>query len=137
MGKLWTFLSTTASLAILATVTVPQTPLKAQKGGGGGAAPSTSQAAGIVSGKNLKVLTPQNVDFAMQNITFALGVNCVFCHEDPNFSADTKPAKLKARMMLEMVRDINAKFGDGKTHVTCWTCHHASTEPQIAKASTK
>jgi len=40
---------------------------------------------------------------------------------------------LKARMMLEMVRDINAKFGDGKTHVTCWTCHHASTTPQLAK----
>jgi len=35
-----------------------------------------------------------------------------------------------------MVRDINAKFGDGKTHVTCWTCNRASTEPQIAKAST-
>jgi hypothetical protein len=40
-------------------------------------------------------------------------------------------------MMLEMVRDINAKFGDGKTHVTCWTCHRASTEPQLAKAATK
>jgi hypothetical protein len=40
-------------------------------------------------------------------------------------------------MMLEMVRDINAKFGDGKTHVTCWTCHHASTTPQIVKPSAK
>jgi hypothetical protein len=38
-------------------------------------------------------------------------------------------------MMLEMVRDINAKFGDGKIHVTCWTCHHASTTPQITKPS--
>jgi len=40
-------------------------------------------------------------------------------------------------MMLEMVRDINAKFGDGKTHVTCWTCHRASRQPQVAKPSTK
>ena len=42
-----------------------------------------------------------------------------FCHETDR-SVDTKPQKLKARMMLEMVRDINAKFGDGQTHVTCW-----------------
>ena len=52
-----------------------------------------------------------------------------------DLSLDTKPQKEKARMMLDMVRDINAKFGDGKTHVTCWTCHHASTKPQVAKAS--
>jgi hypothetical protein len=50
-------------------------------------------------------------------------------------SLDTKPKKLKARMMLEMVRDINTKFGDGNIHVTCWTCHRASTEPQLAKPS--
>lgn len=53
------------------------------------------------------MLTAQNVEFTMRNITFALGV--------------------------EMVRDINAKFGDGKTHVTCWRCHRASTTPQLAK----
>jgi Photosynthetic reaction centre cytochrome C subunit len=38
--------------------------------------------------------------------------------------------------MLEMVRDINAKFGDGETHVTCWTCHRGSTEPQVARPAT-
>ena len=140
MRKLWNLLSSLSAMAILATVVVavPQTPLNAQKGGakggGDGAAPSSSQAAGLRSGKNLTVLTPENVDITMQNITLALGVNCTFCHE-ANLPADTKPEKLKARMMLEMVRDINAKFGDGKTHVTCWTCHHASTEPQIAKPS--
>jgi photosynthetic reaction center cytochrome c subunit len=81
------------------------------------------------------VLTAQNVEFSMQNITFALGVGCIYCHDLNNLALDTKPQKVKARMMLEMVRDINAKFGDGKTHVTCWTCHHASTMPQIAKPS--
>jgi len=139
MRKLWNIFSRLAATAILATFMVPHTPLNAQKGGAkGGAdgAPSASQAAGQQSGKNLKVLTPQTVDFAMQNITLALGVNCTFCHEDGNLAADTKPKKVKARMMMEMVRDINAKFGDGKTHVTCWTCHHASTEPQITKTST-
>src|SRR5580658_380870 len=109
MRKLLNLFSTLAATAILAivVVTIPQTPLNAQKGGGDGA-PSASQSAGVVSGKNLQVLTPQNVDITMQNITLALGVNCTFCHE-ANLPADTKPEKLKARMMLEMVRDINAK----------------------------
>ena len=107
---------------------------KGGKGGGKGpVAPFTAGGAGIVSAANLKVLTAQNVELTMQNITLALGVGCIYCHDMNDLSLDTKPKKLKARMMLEMVRDINAKFGDEKTHVTCWTCHHASTEPQVAK----
>ena len=111
------------------------------KGGGKGGAkgkvqPFSAGGAAIVSAANLKVLTAENVEITMQNITFALGLRCIDCHEVNDFSLDTKPQKLKARMMLEMVRDINAKFGDGKTHVTCWTCHRASTQPQVAKPST-
>jgi hypothetical protein len=109
---------------------------KGGKGGGKGkVTPFSAGGAAIVSADNLKVLTAQNVEFTMQSITFALGVGCVYCHDLNDLSLDTKPKKAKARMMLEMVRDINAKFGDGNTHVTCWTCHHASTEPQIAKPS--
>jgi hypothetical protein len=59
----------------------------------------------------------------------------VYCNYLNDSSLDTKPTKVKARMMLEMVRYIRAKFGDGKTHVTCWTRHRASTTPQIAKPS--
>src|ERR1700733_1188138 len=111
MRKLWNLLSTLGAMAILAIfmVTVPQTPLNAQKGGAkgggdqkGGAAPSASQAAGAISAKNLTVLTPQNVDIAMQNITLALGEDCNFCHDPANLALDTKPEKVKARMMLEM-----------------------------------
>ena len=105
--------------------------------GGGRVAPFSAGGAAVVSAANLKVLTPQNVEITMQNITFALGVGCVYCHDLNDLSLDTKPPKAKALMMLEMVRDVNAKFGDGKPHVTCWTCHRASKEPQIAKPSTK
>ncbi|MCG3776032.1 MAG: Cytochrome c-554 [Nitrospira sp.] len=105
----------------------------AGKGGGGG---GKGIQAAAVSSYNLKVLTTENVEITMQNITLALGVGCTNCHELSDLSLDTKPPKVKARMMLEMVRDINAKFGDGKTHVTCWTCHRASTKPQLAKAPT-
>jgi phage terminase large subunit-like protein len=105
-------------------------------GGTGRVAPFSAGGAAVVSAANLKVLTAENVEITMQNITFALGVRCIDCHDVNDLSLDTKPQKVKARMMLEMVRDINAKFGDGKTHVTCWTCHHGSTEPQVAKPST-
>jgi hypothetical protein len=105
--------------------------------GGGRVAPFSAGGAAVVSAANLKVLTAENVEITMQNITFALGVRCIDCHDVSDLSLDTKPRKLKARMMLEMVRDINAKFGDGKTHVTCWTCHRGSTEPQAARPATQ
>ena len=116
----------------------PPPPAAGGKGGAKGGAkgkqtPFSAGGAAVVSAYNLKVLTPENVEITMQNITFALGVGCVYCHDLADLSIDTKPKKAKALMMLEMVRDINAKFGDGQTHVTCWTCHHGSTEPQVAK----
>ena len=125
MRKLWNLFSALAAMAILATVMVPQAPLNAQGKGGGKTAP-----------KNLKVLTPENFMAQMQTFPVALGVEkqggCNFCHEADR-SLDTKPAKVKARQMIELVTEINAKFGDGKVHVTCWTCHLGSTMPEIAR----
>jgi len=125
MRKLWNLFSTLAAMAILALVAAPQTPLNAQGKGGAKAAP-----------KNLKVLTPENFLAQMQTFPVALGVEaqggCNFCHEADR-SLDAKPTKVKARQMLEMVADINTKFGDGKVHVTCWTCHLGSTKPEIAR----
>ena len=125
MRRVWNLLSTLAAMAILATVMVPQTPLRAQSKGGGKTVP-----------KNLRVLTPENLMAQMQTFPVALGVEsqggCNFCHEADR-SLDTKPTKVKARQMIEMVADINAKFGDGKVHVTCWTCHLGSTKPEIAR----
>ena len=107
-------------MAIIATVMARQNSLGAQ-----GNPP-----------KNLKVLTPENFMAQMQTFPGALGVQgeggCNFCHEADR-SLDTKPAKVKARQMIEMVAEINAKFGDGNVHVTCWTCHQGSTMPEIAR----
>ena len=47
-------------------------------------------------------------------------------------SSDEKPEKLTARMMFSMVKDINAKFPDGKAHVTCYTCHRGMEMPLAA-----
>lgn len=129
MRRLWNLISSLAAVAILAAVMVPQTPLNAQGKGGGKNPP-----------KNLKVLTPENLMAQMQTFPSALGVEnqggCNFCHEADR-SLDTKPTKLKARQMIELVAEINAKFGDGKIHVACWTCHLGSTTPELTRAVPK
>ncbi len=131
-----------------AAATLPAAPPGAGRGGPGGRGGAggrggppnafTAGGAGIVSASNLKILTAQNVEFTMQNITFALNLRCVDCHAVPDMGADTKPLKLKARAMLEMTRDLNAKLGDGTTtHVTCWTCHRGSTKPETSRPISK
>lgn len=82
--------------------------------------------------KNLQVLTPATFPQAMQNFVAALGLEdkgaCSFCPVQDR-SSDEKMEKRTARKMLLMVREINAKFPDGKQHVTCYTCHRGSTLP--------
>jgi len=103
-----------------------------QKKGGGGGAP-----------KNLKVLTPDELrSGVMAQFVAALGVGqsggCNFCHVQDR-SSDEKPQKVMARMMISMVKDINAKVAaanneNGKVFVTCYTCHRGKQEPDTAAA---
>ena len=82
--------------------------------------------------KNLKVLKPEEVNAAMGMARTGLGVQCSECHVTGDFSSDDKPMKITARMMFAMTQEINAKFPDGKAHVTCYTCHRAQKEPLMA-----
>jgi len=82
--------------------------------------------------KNLKLLTPEDLMPAMRSFTVALGVKCDFCHVQGDFASDEKHHKEIARHMIELARDINAKFPDGKRHVTCYTCHRGAEEPATA-----
>lgn len=83
--------------------------------------------------KNLKLLpADENLIPTMRSFTVALGVKCDFCHVQGDFASDDKHHKEIARHMITMARDINGKFPDGKTHVTCYTCHRGSTEPAMA-----
>lgn len=103
---------------------VAQGPPGGGKGGGKGA-----------PHKNLKVLPDDaNLIPAMRSFETALGVmDCNFCHDaNAGKDSDANPRKLKARMMITMVRDINKEFGDGKDHVTCYTCHRGSQTPLTA-----
>ena len=82
--------------------------------------------------KNLKLLTPDELMPAMRSFTVALGVKCDFCHVKGDFASDENPHKDVARHMIELARDVNAKFPDGKRHVTCYTCHRGAEEPATA-----
>jgi tetratricopeptide (TPR) repeat protein len=89
----------------------------------------------------------------MQNFNAALGVNCTYCHnsEPPvdnpknDFASDEKETKKKARVMLQLARDVNMKLQSemGKpaaelTNVQCVTCHRGVAIPkQLATIMTE
>jgi outer membrane lipoprotein-sorting protein len=84
--------------------------------------------------KNIKVLNGMDANLmqpTMQLMEIALGVHCVYCHDDnaQRRDLDTKPVKQVARQMLQMVADINRTQFGGRNVVTCITCHRGSTKP--------
>ena len=110
--------------------------------------------------KNLQVLprdiTREQLLATMRGFTRGLGVRCNHCHvvaatepeEKLDFPADTKEEKRVARVMLQMVRQINKDWmhrveeAEGEHHeeasvepaemrVVCWTCHRGKEEPEM------
>jgi len=81
--------------------------------------------------KNLKVLQEDQVRPMMGGMQGALGQRCNFCHVQGDNASDDNPKKLVARNMMTMVNEINAKFPDGKAHVSCYTCHRGKTTPDM------
>ena len=82
--------------------------------------------------KNIKVITGVPADQvieSMHQIRAALGVDCEFCHDDPDRASDNKMPKETARAMMRMVMDINKSNFKGEQEVTCYTCHRGSTTP--------
>jgi tetratricopeptide (TPR) repeat protein len=77
----------------------------------------------------------------MRGFAGALGVRCTHCHVGPDnlegmdFASDEKDKKRAARVMLRMVRAINADYlarlpeGDEREQVGCITCHRAASRP--------
>jgi hypothetical protein len=81
--------------------------------------------------KNLKVLKPDtNLREVMTEYRVSLGVQCTGCHVKGDFASDENKHKDIARKMIVMTEEINAKFPDGKIHVTCFTCHRGEEHPQ-------
>jgi hypothetical protein len=98
-------------------------PLLAQAQPKGGARPAP---------KNLQLIKPEEIREMMHSFTVALGGKCDMCHVKGDYASDENEHKVIARKMIVMTREINAKFPDGKTHVTCFTCHRGDHEPKMA-----
>jgi hypothetical protein len=82
------------------------------------------------------------MDSVMHHFTASLNVKCTFCHikregeEHPDFASDENKHKLVARDMIRMTNKINKKYFNlasdmrkASLMVTCYTCHHGSSEP--------
>ncbi|MGH9709567.1 MAG: photosynthetic reaction center cytochrome c subunit family protein, partial [Candidatus Acidiferrales bacterium] len=66
-------------------------------------------------------------------ITTALGVKCDYCHVNP-FAKDAKPEKETARRMMTMLFAINKNNFDGRSEVSCYTCHQGHHQPMALPA---
>ena len=89
--------------------------------------------------KNIKVLKNLPADKlipVMHDYNTALGVRCDFCHvvnaDHSGFEKDDKPMKQKAREMIVMVNEMNAKYKTIDKKATCAMCHHGHAEPEIS-----
>jgi tetratricopeptide (TPR) repeat protein len=84
----------------------------------------------------------------MRGFAMGLGVRCTHCHDgeegqpfsEIDFASDEKEAKLKARFMLQMTRQLNSEMLPGlvdvagrvdpPARVTCVTCHRGVSIPR-------
>jgi hypothetical protein len=97
---------------------------------------------GTVDVPSVKVLTGLTVhefETEMQLITQALGASCGTCHARGNYASDANPRKLRAREMIAMTKEINARFfadyrsAEGESRlgrITCFTCHQGDLHPK-------
>ena len=87
---------------------------------------------------------PEPQLFIMMNLVAdSLGVRCDYCHVQSKpdltktpanvggwvWDSDDTPAKKIARDMMKMVVDLNTKSFDGRSRVTCYTCHQGALDP--------
>lgn len=91
-----------------------------------------------------KTTTAKELGTIMRGFTGSLGVRCTYCHvgeegkdlSEYDFASDAKPAKTKARTMIQMVDAVNdqylSRISKESSHgikVACVTCHHGVPVP--------
>jgi hypothetical protein len=67
-------------------------------------------------------------DYMKTQVAAGLGVKCKHCHDTADFAKSTEH-KEEARAMMRMTNDLNKQFFDGKSRVSCMTCHNGAPEP--------
>ena len=104
-------------------------PSPAGAPGAPGAAPGVKTA--LQAFMNVTVLTDIPADQLVPSMEFmaaSLGVRCNFCHVNP-FQNDDKREKQTAREMIKLELAVNKMTFNGRTEVTCYTCHLGSPHP--------
>lgn len=84
--------------------------------------------------KNIKLLRSMPASQmlpVMHLMRSALNVTCDYCHvtEGNQYELDTKREKETARRMIQMTMDLNKNSFEGRTVVTCNTCHGGREHP--------
>lgn len=82
--------------------------------------------------KNIQVLKDvpaEQWDRIMATFAGSLGVKCNFCHVPGQPEKDDKEQKQTARRMIKMMFAINRDNFDGRTEVSCATCHQGKSHP--------
>lgn len=86
--------------------------------------------------KNIQVLKGMPASQLRATMTFmraSLNVRCDYCHVveqgGTGWEKDDKQPKKTARKMLQMLFDINKSSFEGRTEVTCNTCHRGERDP--------
>lgn len=69
------------------------------------------------------------VDARMQAWSKALGVACVHCHVQDNWTEPSKPAFEFAQRMSRMLAAVNAGPLKEVGEIGCWTCHRGRSIP--------
>lgn len=113
---------------VIASAVAPAQPRPAQSGASTQAAPKTAGEA-FKNVQILKDIPANQLIPTMQFISTSLGVRCGYCHVEGAFWKDDKRTKLTARHMIQMELAINKENFNGRTEVTCYTCHRGLTHP--------
>jgi hypothetical protein len=82
----------------------------------------------------LKGLPAYQLIPTMNFISASLGVGCDHCHVTGAFEKDEKRPKLVARDMIKMTAALNKTSFEGKSGITCNSCHRGEREPQAIPA---
>jgi hypothetical protein len=94
--------------------------------------------------KNLQIMpknsTKMDVMNVMQDMTFAVGTRCSYCHVGEgddlstfDFASDARPGKEITRVMMRMTDDMNNNYLaeiDSEGEVTCLMCHQGQLKPE-------
>ncbi len=94
--------------------------------------------------KNLQIMpknsTKADVMGVMQDMTFAVGTRCSYCHVGEgndlstfDFASDARPGKEITRVMMRMTDDMNNNYLaeiDSEGEVTCLMCHQGQLQPE-------